>query len=65
MEGASTLTCSSIFGCNQVQNGALEVIHYSTQKQLSDVLTKVIKTKQFIPLRDEICVVDFNLLNMN
>lgn len=39
---------------NQVQNGVLEVMHCSTQKQLKDVLTKVIKTDQFLHLRDEI-----------
>lgn len=33
---------------NQVQNKVLEVIHYSTQKQLADVLTKVVKTEHFI-----------------
>ncbi|KAI5434848.1 hypothetical protein KIW84_021603 [Lathyrus oleraceus] len=29
---------------NQVQNGVLEVVHYSIQKQLTNVLTNVIKT---------------------
>ena len=42
-------------------NEGLEVVHYSTQKQLADVLTKVIKTKYFIHLRDKIGVVDFIL----
>lgn len=46
---------------NQVQNGVLKVVHCSTQKQLTYVLTKAIKTKQFIHLRDEIGVVDFSL----
>lgn len=44
---------------NQVQNGVLEVVHVSTHKQLADVLTKIIKTKHFINLRNEIGVVDF------
>lgn len=46
---------------NQVHNGVLEVVHYSTQKQLADVLTKVVKTKHLIYLRDVIGVVDFQL----
>lgn len=49
---------------NQVQNGVLEVVHVSIQKQLADVLTKVIKTEHFIILRYVIGVVDFNL-NVN
>ncbi|KAK2372692.1 putative mitochondrial protein [Trifolium repens] len=44
---------------NQVQNGVLEVVHCSTQKQLADVLTKAIKTDQFLRLRDGIGVVSF------
>ena len=44
---------------NQVQKGVLEVLHCSTQKQLADVLTKAIKTNQFLHLRDEIGVVSF------
>lgn len=40
----STLTRNSIFLHNQVQSGVLEVVHYSTQKQLVDILTKAIKT---------------------
>ncbi|XP_058768547.1 uncharacterized mitochondrial protein AtMg00810-like [Vicia villosa] len=44
---------------SQVQQGVLEVLHCSTQKQLTDVLTKAIKTNQFLPLRSEIGVVDF------
>jgi hypothetical protein len=46
---------------NQVQNGMLEAIHYSTLKQLADVLTKAIKTEYFIYLRDVIGVADFNI----
>ena len=45
---------------NQVQNEVLEVVQYSTQKQLADVLTKAVKTEHFIHLRDEISVVDFS-----
>ena len=44
---------------DQVQNGVLEVVHYSTQKQLADVLTKAIKTDQFLRLRDRVSVVSF------
>lgn len=44
---------------NKVQNGVLEVVHYNTQKQLADVLTKTIKTEHFINLRDGFGVVDF------
>ena len=44
---------------NQVQNGVLEVVHCSTQKQLADVMTKAIKTDQFLRLRDGIGVVSF------
>ncbi|XP_050908473.1 uncharacterized protein LOC127122125 [Lathyrus oleraceus] len=33
---------------NQVQNKVLEVVHCSTQKQLTDVLTKAIKIEYFI-----------------
>ncbi|KAK2439768.1 hypothetical protein QL285_011252 [Trifolium repens] len=44
---------------NQVQNGVLEVVHCSTQKQLTDVMTKAIKTDQFLRLRDGIGVVSF------
>ena len=44
---------------NQVQNGIIEVVHCSTQKQLADVLTKAIKTDQFLGLRDGIGVVSF------
>lgn len=29
---------------NQIQNGVLEVVHVSTKKQLTNVLTKAIKT---------------------
>ena len=39
---------------NQVQSGILEVVHYRTHKQLADVLTKAIKTDQFLRLRDGI-----------
>lgn len=39
----------------------LEVVHRSTQKQLTYVMTKTIKTEQFIHLRDEIGVVEFSL----
>lgn len=46
---------------NQVQSGVLEVVHYSTQEKLSDVLTKAIKTEYFIHFRDGIGVVDFSL----
>lgn len=45
---------------NQVHNGVLEVVHCNTQKQIVDVLTKAIKTKYFINLRNEICAVDFS-----
>ena len=45
---------------NQVHNRVLEVVHCSTQKQLGDILTKVVKTKHFIHLRDGISVVDFS-----
>ena len=44
---------------NQVQKGVLEVLHCSTQKQLADLLTKAVKTNQFLHLRDEIGVVSF------
>lgn len=50
---------------NQVQSGVLEIVHCSTQKQLADMLTKAIKTEQFIHLKDEIGIVDFNQLNIN
>lgn len=46
---------------NQVQSGILEVVHCSTQKQLTYILTKAIKTEHFIHLRDVIGVVNFNL----
>jgi hypothetical protein len=45
---------------SQVHKGMLEVVHCSTQKQLTDVLTKAIKTDQFLRLRDEIGVVNFS-----
>jgi hypothetical protein len=45
---------------SQVHKGMLEVVHSSTQKQLADVLTKAIKTDQFLRLRDEIGVVNFS-----
>ena len=44
---------------NQVQKEVLEVMHCSTQKQLTDVLTKAIKIEHFIQLRDVI-VVDYS-----
>ena len=44
---------------NEVQSRILEVVHCSIQKQLTDVLTKAIKTDQFLRLRDEIGVVNF------
>ena len=44
----------------RMQNGVLEVIHYSTQKQLANVLSKAVKTKHFIHMRDGICVVEFS-----
>lgn len=47
------------FLINQVQNGVLEVMHCSNQKQLIDVLTKAIKTDQFLLLRDGIGVFSF------
>lgn len=46
---------------NQVQNRLREVVHYSTQKQLADVLTKAIKIGQFIHSMDEIGVIDSSL----
>lgn len=45
---------------NQIQNRMLEIVHSSTQKQFTDVLTKSIKIEHFIHLRNEIDVVDFN-----
>lgn len=48
------------FQRNQVQNGVLEVIECSTQKQLADMLTKTVKTEHFIHLRDGIYVLEFN-----
>ncbi|XP_050889780.1 uncharacterized protein LOC127095083 [Lathyrus oleraceus] len=48
------------FLCNQVLNRVLEVIHYSTHKQLADVQIKAIKTEYFIYLKDGIDVVDYN-----
>jgi hypothetical protein len=45
---------------SQVHNGVLEIMHYSTQKQLTDVLTKAIKTDQFFHLRNGIVVVNFD-----
>lgn len=45
---------------SQVHNGMLEVMHCSTQKQMTDVLTKPIKTDQFLHLRDGIGVVSFD-----
>ena len=45
---------------HQVQRGVLEVVHCSTQKQLADVLTKAIKTDQFLRLRDGIGVTSFD-----
>ncbi|KAI5394653.1 hypothetical protein KIW84_061331 [Lathyrus oleraceus] len=45
---------------SQVHNGVLEVMHNSTQKQLTDVQTKAIKTDQFFHLRDEIGVISFD-----
>src|ERR1051325_2172980 len=50
---------------SQVQNGTLEVVHCSIQKQLADVLTKTIKTDQFLRLRDEIRVVSFDYEILN
>lgn len=44
---------------NQVHNGVLEVIQCNTQKQLADLLTKIIKTEHFINSKDEIGFVDF------
>lgn len=38
-------------------------MHYSTQKQLSDVLTKAVKTDQFLHLRDTIGAISSDLLN--
>lgn len=49
------------FLCNQVQHGMLEVVHINTQKQLTYVLTKVIKTKHFINLRMKLALLTFNL----
>lgn len=46
---------------NKVQDSLLEVVHVSTHKQLADVLTKAIKTKDFINLRDGIGVVHFKI----
>ena len=46
---------------NQVQSGMFEVVHCSTQKHLTDVLIKAIKTEHFIQLRDGISVVEFSL----
>lgn len=45
---------------SRVQNGALEGMHCSTQKQLADVLTKAIKTGQFFHLRDGIGVISLD-----
>lgn len=45
---------------SHVHNGVLEVMHCSTQKQLANVLTKAIKTDQFLHLRDEIGVISFD-----
>ena len=45
------------FLINQVQNGVIEVLHCSTQKQLESILTKTIKTDQFLRLRGGIDVV--------
>ncbi|XP_050885293.1 secreted RxLR effector protein 161-like [Lathyrus oleraceus] len=44
---------------NQIQNGVLEVVHCSTQKQLADVLINVIQTDQFLRLKDGIGVFSF------
>lgn len=49
------------FLCNQVHNEVFEVVHCSTQKQFANVLTKAIKIKHFIHLKEEIGVLDFNL----
>lgn len=46
---------------NYVQSGVIEVVHYSTLKQLADVLTKAIKTEHFIHLSGGISVIDFSL----
>lgn len=48
------------FPRNQVHNGVIKVVHYNTQKQLTDVLIKVVKIEHFIHLRDEVGVVGFN-----
>lgn len=48
------------FQRNHVQNGVLEVLNCSTQKQVVDVLTKAIKTEHFIHLGDGISVVDYS-----
>lgn len=48
------------FLCHQVQNGVIEVVHCSSQKQLADALTKSIKTDQFLQLRDGIGIVTFD-----
>lgn len=45
---------------NQVHNGVPQVMHCSIQKQLTNVLTKAIKTEHFIHQRDKIDVVDFD-----
>lgn len=49
-----------LFLRNQVQNEVLEIVHCSTKKQLSVVLTNALKTEHFIQCKDEIGVVDFD-----
>lgn len=52
------------FLTSQVYNGMLEVMHCSTHKQLADILTKAIKTDQFLHLTDGIGVIGFDYLNL-
>lgn len=44
---------------NQIHNGVSEVVHGSTHKQLAEALTKAIKTKHFIHVRNGTGVANF------
>lgn len=48
---------------DQVQNGVLELIHCSIQLQVADILTKGVKTDQFVQLRTDLGVVSFETMN--
>jgi hypothetical protein len=46
------------------REGTVELVHYSTQEQLSDIMTKPLKLEVFLKLRDRLgmCLKLVNLL---